>query len=218
MAKNKDMNHTQAIGERLKDLRTEQRLTLQDVQKKTGVAISTLSKIENQQVSASFDTLTRISDGLGVPIETFFTPVPQTLASGRRTITRKEEDEGNFETAQYAYKIHSTELSAKGMVPLEMRVRARSIADFPELNRHRGEEFVYVISGAIEVHTEFYSPFKLKAGESAYFDSSMGHAYISTSKADAHILSICYDPSRRTSAQEMMLTAPARKAPVGETV
>jgi len=41
------------------------------------------------------------------------------------------------------------------------------------LSQHRGEEFVYVLSGAIEVHTEHYAPFRLEQGESAYFDSSM---------------------------------------------
>lgn len=196
MTRSRNRQRTQAIGERLKELRAERRLTLQDVQKKTGVAISTLSKIENQQVSASFDTLTRICNGLGVAIESFFNPMPTQLASGRRTITRREDESAVFETAQYRYKVHSTELSAKGMVPLEMRVKARSIDDFAELNRHHGEEFIFVISGEIEVHTEFYAPFRLKAGESSYFDSEMGHAYLSVSEKDAHILSVCYDPSR----------------------
>lgn len=50
MTRNGNQRRTQAIGERLKELRAERRLTLQDVQKKTGVAISTLSKIENRQV------------------------------------------------------------------------------------------------------------------------------------------------------------------------
>ena len=44
--------------------------------------------------------------------------------------------------------------------------------------RHKGEEVVYVITGSIEVHTEFYDPVVIKEGELIYIDSSMGHAYL----------------------------------------
>lgn len=82
------------------------------------------------------------------------------------------------------------------MVPLEIRIRARSVEEFDHWSRHRGEEFVFVLSGAIEVHTEIYSPFRLNARESAYFDSSMAHLYVSVSDDDAQVLSVSFDPDQ----------------------
>jgi transcriptional regulator with XRE-family HTH domain len=181
------------IGLRLKDIRHGSRLTLSDVSRKTGVSISNLSKIENDQVSPSFDILKRICDGLEVSLEDFVRPGEKSLVSGRKTATRLNEGV-HFTSGQYDYKAHATELSRKGMVPLEMSVRARSVDEFDHWSRHSGEEFAYVLSGEIEVHTEHYTPFRLVAGESAYFDSSMKHLFISISDEDARVLSVSYDP------------------------
>ena len=76
------------------------------------------------------------------------------------------------------------------MVPILVRVKARSIEEFGDLLRHSGEEFIYVLEGTIEVHTAVYEPVVLKAGESIYLDSSMGHAYISVGEGQAKILGV----------------------------
>lgn len=181
------------IGERLKEWRSKSGLTLAAVSARTGVASSTLSKIENDQVSVSYYTLKRICDGLDLPIEEFINPGHKTFAPGRRSITKL--DAGSlFECRQYVYSAHSTDLSRKDMIPLEMTIIARSADEFEDWNKHEGEEFVYVLDGEIEIHTEFYAPTRLKAGESIYFDSSMGHLYISVSVGNARVLSVCYDP------------------------
>ncbi len=181
------------IGLRLNDVRHGLRLTLAEVSRRTGVSISNLSKIENDQVSPSFDILKKICDGLEISLEDFVRPGEKSLVSGRKTATRLEEGV-HFTSGQYDYKAHATELSRKGMAPLEMWVRARSVDEFDHWSRHSGEEFAYVLSGAIEVHTEHYAPFRLAAGESAYFDSGMKHLFISVSADDARVLSVSYDP------------------------
>jgi quercetin dioxygenase-like cupin family protein len=55
-------------------------------------------------------------------------------------------------------------------------------------HRHQGQEFLYVLSGRLELHTELYEPVQLKAGDSILFDSSMGHHYVSLGRKDAEIL------------------------------
>lgn len=206
------------IGLRLKDVRQSMGLKLNDLSGMTDVSVSYLSKIENGQVSPSFDIIKRICDGLDVSIEEFVRPGEKSQISGRKTVTRGSEGI-DFTSGQYDYKAHGTELSRKGMVPLEMWVRARSIDDFDHWSRHAGEEFVYVLSGAIEIHTEHYAPFRLDAGESAYFDSNMRHLYITVSEADAHVLSVSHDPKAGPAeeinqfmipdARPVVLSAPA---------
>lgn len=188
-----DANRT-LIGDRLKQVRKAAGLTLQATSDRTGVSVSTLSKMENHQISVSFDIIKRVTDGLELSLEEFVNTQHRTFASGRRTITRRGEGV-DFTSGQYDYKAHATDLSRKGMVPLEIWVRARTVDAFDHWSRHDGEEYVYVIDGEIEVHTEHYAPFRLGVGESAYFDSNMAHVYISLSEADAHVLSISYDPN-----------------------
>ncbi|MDQ2703584.1 MAG: XRE family transcriptional regulator [Pseudomonadota bacterium] len=168
-------------------------LTLAEVSNITGVASSSLSKIENELVSVSYHTLKRICDGLEIPIEEIINPGHDSFAPGRRSLTRKAAT-SDFDCPQYFYSAHATDLSRKDMIPLMMRIKARSPHDFDEWNKHVGDEFILVISGEIEVHTEFYSPTRMQSGDSMYFDSSMGHKYISISKEDAMILSVCSDP------------------------
>jgi transcriptional regulator with XRE-family HTH domain len=191
------------IGARLKEIRRTLDRTLSQVSEATGVSISNLSKIENNQISPSFDIMKRICDGLGVSIEDFVHPGEKNVVSGRKTTTREGEGD-HFTSGQYDYRAHASELSRKAMVPLEILVRARSVDEFDHWSQHRGEEFVYVLSGAIEVHTEHYAAFRLERGESAYFDSSMRHLYVSVSKDFARVLSVSTDPGTRERISHFM--------------
>jgi uncharacterized RmlC-like cupin family protein len=78
------------------------------------------------------------------------------------------------------------------MIPVLTRIRARSVAEFGELVHHSGEEYIYVIEGRVEIHTEFYDPITLEAGESIYIDSNMGHAYVAAEGCtEATVIGIC---------------------------
>lgn len=181
------------LGSRLREWRTGMGMTLAAVSEQTGVASSTLSKIENEQVSVSYYTLKKICDGLDIPIEQIINPTHKSFASGRRSFTRKDES-SVFRCPQYIYEAHSTEISRKEMIPLVMTILAKDKSDFDEWSKHDGEEFIYVLEGEIEVYTEFYTPLTLKQGDSLYFDSNMGHMYVSKSETPARLISICYDP------------------------
>lgn len=184
-----------AIGERLKELRFRRNLTLAEVSQLTGVSVSALSKIENLQVSPSFDVIMRISEGMDISLEDLVhSDRRKAEVTGRKTLTPKGSAVA-LQTGQYEYKVHATELAHKHMVPLEMEIYARSPDEFERWGSHPGEEFLYVLEGEVVVHTELYKPFRLKAGESAYFDSSMSHIYVSVSPSNARVLSVSYDPN-----------------------
>jgi transcriptional regulator with XRE-family HTH domain len=182
-----------AVGKRLRTLRQELGLTLSDVADRTGVSVSNLSKIERGDVSPSFDIVMRICHGLDVAIEYFVKPGPKSSVTGRKTTTLRGRAI-EVSSAQYDYLAHASELSRKAMVPLEMWVRARTVEEFGHWSQHEGEEFIFVIAGSIDVHTDQYAPFTLEAGESSYFDSSMKHIYVSRGDGDAHVLSISFNP------------------------
>ena len=81
-------------------------------------------------------------------------------------------------------------------------ISSNPVEAFGELVRHPGEEYVYVLDGSIEVHTEFYDPVVLEKGESIYLDSQMGHAYVVAEGCDeATVLGVC------SSADESLMSS-----------
>ncbi|GAB7551472.1 XRE family transcriptional regulator [Novosphingobium sp. 11B] len=192
--RNQQVNDAEAMGRRLRFIRREQNATLAEISARAQISLSTLSKIENAQISVSYDILKRVCDALAIGIEDIVSSGEKSQLSGRKTTTRTDEGE-RFTSDQYDYRVHSSEISKKAMIPFEMVIRARSIDEFDHWSQHNGEEFVYVLSGSIEIHTEHYTPLRLDQSESAYFDSSMKHLYISIGNADARVLSISYDPT-----------------------
>ncbi|TPM40522.1 XRE family transcriptional regulator [Mesorhizobium sp. B2-3-4] len=182
-----------SLGECLKALRREGGLTLTQVSQMSGLAISTLSKVENNQMSLTYDKLLQLAQGMKVDITELFgakkAGAPP-VAHGARVVS-KIDDGRIVETPNYIYKFLCTELSRKEMIPMLGTVTSESIDAFGELVRHPGQEFTYVLEGEVELHTDVYEALRLKAGESVYFESTMGHAYISVGDAPARILCIC---------------------------
>lgn len=183
-------------GAILKAIRTERGWTLAQVSERTGLPTTTLSKIENDKLSLSYDKLVRISKGLGIDISRLFgaaepgKETPGIAPSGRRSITRSGEGSA-IETRTYSHLYPAADLLNKQIMPVIVELKARSRAEFGPLNRHAGEEFVMVLDGLMEFHTELYAPVLLNKGDSIYFDSSMAHGYIAASEGLCRILSIC---------------------------
>ena len=175
------------LGRRVREIRQSRNWTLEEASRRTGLARSTLSKIENEQMSPTFDAVQKLADGLDIDVPQLFAPPRRQASAGRRTITRAEQGRAH-PTATYEHELLCTDLTNKRMVPFKSLIRARSFADFSDWVRHDGEEFVLVLSGTIELYSEFYEPVGLDAGDSAYFDSAMGHALISISDKDAQVL------------------------------
>lgn len=185
------------FGARIKTMRQERGWTLEQVAGQSGLSISALSKIENGQVSASFDTIVKIANAYGLNFGELFTAEPPAAPAdplapvyGRRTHTRAGQGL-KFKTAHYDYDVHSSELTLKGMIPLVMQINARMLPPREEWSSHEGEEFIYVTHGVTELHTAWYTPLTLQAGDSAYIDSTMPHAFISVGDEPATLLSIC---------------------------
>ncbi|MGF6176110.1 helix-turn-helix domain-containing protein [Ensifer sp. 4252] len=185
------MSEQPNLGDCLRNLRKHHGWTPQDVSHLTGVAVSTLSKVENDQMSLTYDKLLQICAGLGVHVtELLSGDSKQPPARTRRSVTSATTTLRQL-TRNYDYHYLATDLVRKRMVPILAHARARTLAEFGPLTRHAGEEFLIVLKGEIELHTDQYAPVRLKAGESVYIDSTMGHAYLSVGEGDAEMLCVC---------------------------
>lgn len=179
----------------LRELRNEKGWTLAEVSERTRIPVSTLSKIETGKMSLSYEKLLRLSRGLDIDITQLFSaatslPPAAHTATGRRSITPLGEGP-SIETATYNYTYPSADLLNKLLNPMIIEIKVRSIDEFGDLMRHAGEEYVIVLEGECEFHSDIYAPSRLKTGDSVYFDASMGHGYVAVGEGPCRILSVC---------------------------
>jgi transcriptional regulator with XRE-family HTH domain len=176
-----------SLGQRIKKMRRDRQWTLEEAAERSNLAISTWSKVEKGQMSPTFDVLLKLAAGLETDIADLFRQPARPEVTGRRSITRARTGPV-YASPTYDYEILFSELAHKKILPLHTRIRARTLSEFNGLRGHEGEEFIYVISGLVVLHTEFYAPTELGPGDSAYFDSTMPHALTAASAEDPMII------------------------------
>jgi transcriptional regulator with XRE-family HTH domain len=182
------------LGALLRGLRTRNKWTLKDMSERSGIPISTLSKVEHDRLTLTYDKLLQLSRRLNIRMSELFAEndaAPESPVTARRSLGDVSRSV-RVKTPNYDYYYLCTELRRKRMIPILTKIRAKSVEEFGELVRHAGEEFIYVVTGSVIVHTEFYDPVTLKEGESIYIDSNMGHGYVAAEGCDeAVVLGVC---------------------------
>jgi transcriptional regulator with XRE-family HTH domain len=181
------------LGALLRGLRHREGWTLKEMSAKSGIPFSTLSKIEHDRLTLSFDKLQQLSKRLGMRMSELFAEdsEEQSQAVTARRSLGDIDKAVRVTTPNYDYYYLCTELRRKRMVPVITKIRASSREQFGELVRHPGEEFIYVIKGRVVVHTQFYDPVTLGEGQAIYIDSDMGHAYITAAGChEAEVLGV----------------------------
>ena len=167
------------LGSLIRALRERHNWTLKEMSDRTGIPRSTLAKVEHDRLTLGYDKLLQISQRLKIRLSELISagddPEPRMLT--RRSVGTID-NALRVETPSYEYFFMCADLSKKKMIPIYGRVRARTLEEFGELLRHAGEEFIFVLTGRVQVVTEFYAPVILEPGQCLYIDSSMGHAYL----------------------------------------
>ena len=175
------------IGPRLKSLRKERGLSLGRLAALTDLSEATLSRIENGQSLVSAHHLYIVSRVLDVDITAFFETASTRMRSGIRSLSRGGEG-APVDTDRFAATVLFADLADKAMHPFINEITANDLAEAGGLNAHDGEEFLFVLSGSIVLHSAHYTPLLMEAGDSIYFDAGMGHAYVNSGDAPARIL------------------------------
>tara|TARA_B110001454_G_scaffold188070_1_gene185826 strand:+ start:10171 stop:10836 length:666 start_codon:yes stop_codon:yes gene_type:complete len=184
-------------GAILRQMRMQRDWTLAEMSRRCRIPVSTLSKMENAKMSPSYDKLLRISAALEVDIAALLSSGESNKgtggllpAGGRRCITFSGSGQ-RVETHQYSHVYPVSDILNKKFTPIIATLKARTIEEFGSFISHDGEEFAYVIEGSVVFHSNIYAPVILNKGDSIYFDSRMGHAYLAAGPDPCIVMSIC---------------------------
>lgn len=178
------------LGARMKSERQTAGLTLEAAAERTGLALSTIHKIENGRVSPSYENIVRIARGYGIGMERLFsnehTPAPTT----RMTVTRAGQGR-KVRSQTYEYEVLCNALSEKQIMPMVTVVDRRAPLTREDLETHAGEEMIFVLSGRVELVVQHYEPVALDPGDCAYYDSTLPHGLRALDTAETRVLWVC---------------------------
>jgi transcriptional regulator with XRE-family HTH domain len=204
------------LGSLLRALRSRNGWTLKEMSLRTGIPFSTLSKVENERLTLSYDKLQQLAERLGMRMSELFAEPEETgspQVTARRSVGTVDAAV-HVTTPNYDYYYLFPELRRKRMIPLFTRVRAKSANEFGDLVRHSGEEWIHVLEGRVEVHTEFYDKVCLEAGQSIYLDSSMGHAYVvGEGCEEALVIGACSSATEDQMGELMIVHSEGEESP-----
>lgn len=179
------------VGARLRVIRKAQKLTLKQLSERSGVALSTLSKMELAQVSVSYEKLAAAARALGVDIAQLFSPAMTASDSIQPTVVRTAIDSAaGYSTGNYDYHPMAGDFPGRSMTPMYARIFARELTQFDDYIRHPGQEFALVLSGQVRIQFETGESITIGCRETAYFNSSIGHIYLALGDdgADAEVM------------------------------
>jgi transcriptional regulator with XRE-family HTH domain len=164
------------IGNKLRRLRLRKSMGLLELSKHTGLSPALLSKLERDVMHPTLPTLLRISMVFSVGLEYFFDAEPRPVLA----IVRKKERlrfPDSPDAAQPAYYFESLDFPVTGRALHSYLAEFEPVeAEHSGVHQHPGIEFLYVLSGRLELRTG-EDKHELAEGDAIYFDSTVPHGY-----------------------------------------
>ncbi len=161
------------IGQRIKELRLERQLTLEEVAERGGCSAGFLSQLERNRAAPSISMLYSIARALDVPITHFF---PEVI-SHTKLVRAQERETFRFEGSPITYSLLSTQFSDRVMESLLVTIEPND-GSLPadEYRSHPGEEFGYVLEGTLRLWIED-KRYDLHSGDSIHFMATVNHRW-----------------------------------------
>jgi len=182
------------IGRKVRRLRQEQRLTLQQLADGTGLSKPLLSQVENDQVIPPLATLLRIAKALRVNLHHFF---QEEGDSEKCILVRAAERQpqprrGSSDPAAPPYRYHSLAAGKRlrNMEPFLVEFDAREWQE-ELLVSHQGEEFLFLLEGDLELHYG-EQVMTMHPGDSVYYDSTEPHGYVAVGSKRPRAVAVVY--------------------------
>ena len=184
------------IGNRIKSVRKANKLTVEDLTKKTGLSETYLQEIENDDDTPNLGEVSKISKVLGIRTGTFLdgeedlSPVVSSLKSRHRVNGIRGRSAGRDHMHVFSLSTYKKNRQMDATV-----VVMDPIGDKKNFASHEGEEFILVLEGKLEV-TYGKHTYILKPGQTIYYDSIVPHHIGSALKVKScKVLAVTYFPA-----------------------
>jgi len=179
------------IGERIKTIREEKGLSLDQLSNLTGFDVELLLNIETNQVQPQLGTVIKLSKALDSAFGRLVSGVGDkffsvTRKNERKIIARSTSHKGKKQV--YTYRSLAPEVKGRHMEALIVELEENPEA---EMSVHEGEEFIYVLEGAVVLKIG-EETFELDPGDSSYYLSTTPHL-IAARSGRANILAVLYE-------------------------
>ena len=180
------------IGSRIRQLRQSAGLTLEELSKKSGIALATLSRIENEKMIGTLESHMNICKALGITLPRLYSGLDEETKEIdlQKEKSRTEVFVHNKKTAS---EMLTTKVLDKKMIPVILKLQPDGVSDKEE-NKIGTEKFLYVLEGEIEaaIGDEKYM---LSKGDTLYFNASLPHQFKNAGNSEAQCICISSPPS-----------------------
>ncbi|RMF59432.1 MAG: XRE family transcriptional regulator [Calditrichaeota bacterium] len=184
------MSPTFNVGEKLKQLRKENNLTLQELSSRSGVSTTQISEIERNLTSPTIGTLMKLISALGQETSIFFE------SDGRKNVSLVRKNERSLIVDQ-KNQVYIESLTT-GIIDSKLKVIIThprpGHENIPGGYQHPGEELIYVIKGRIQVTLDG-RPYTLEAGDAIHFRGELNHKIKNVTEDDVELLAVITPPS-----------------------
>lgn len=192
------MTNNTIVGKKIQGIRESKNLSIEEISERSGLSAEQIQSIENDQYLPSLGPLIKIARALGVRLGTFLDdnddlgPVVCRAADRERDRSISFSNDATEARQNMIYHSLAKQKAGRHMEPFVIDVQPSEDKDF-KLSAHEGEEFIYVMSGEVEIAygKETYS---LHEGDSIFYDSIVKHHVHGAPGKSAKILAVVYIP------------------------
>ncbi len=182
------MNVNTAIGAKVKQRRTEKKMTLKQLGEQTGLSVGFLSQFERGLSSIALDSLEKISRVLEVPLSDLFEEHAQPVSSDPviHGVDLRYESI-NEQIFQNTLRVPGESFL---MLPkLFTLLPLSGNEEIPEMVRHNGEEFIYVLEGVVSFFLDG-TEYTLYPGDSIHIEAKQEHNWMNRTARIAKLLAV----------------------------
>jgi len=180
------------IGEKIRTIRQEKRMTLAEVFSKSGVAQATLSRIENGIMTGRLESHVKICDALGISLADLYRDLGTDEKKVEAVSERQKEGVFVHDEKTSSILLTSQALSKK-MMPILIRLSPEGRTAVEEA-RNNTEKFLYCLSGNVKIVVGGKN-YSLGPGDRLYFNASLPHFIENSGKTGAKCLSVSSPPT-----------------------
>lgn len=180
------------IGEIIHKLRKDRKMTLVELAQKSGVALATLSRMENGRMTGTLESHMHICEALGIALPELY----KNLYPSKKAVdiqTKKSRTDVFIHDKKTSEEMLASKVLNKKMMPVLVKI-AKGGRTHKEETKSGIEKFIYVLDGKIEANIS-KEKYNLGRNDSLYFESNIPHYLKNIGAGDARVVSVVCPPT-----------------------